>query len=137
LVLKGTFAPGNGWQTIHFKTTQKGRYVAIEGLNAYDGKEQAAIAELYVLDEKGKRLSREAWTVKYADSEDADNGNKTADKTFDLQESTYWSTVAGERFPHVMVIDLGNEQQLSGLEYLPRAEEGAPASIKDYKIYVY
>jgi len=137
LALKGTFTPGNGWQNIRFNGVQKGRYVAVEALNAYDGKDQAAIAELYVLDENGKRLNREAWTVKYADSEDADNGNKTADKTFDLQESTYWSTVAGKSFPHVMVIDLGSEQQVSGVEYLPRAEEGAPAGIKDYKIYVY
>lgn len=134
---KGSFAVGNGWQTVRFNAPVKGRYVALEGLNAHDGKEQAAIAELYVLDGNGKRLSRESWSVKYADSEDADNGNKTGDKTFDLQESTYWSTVAGQKFPHVLVIDLGSSQQVDGVEYLPRAEQGAPAGIKDYKIYVY
>jgi beta-galactosidase len=36
-----------------------------------------------------------------------------------------------------MVIDLGSVQELSGFEYLPRAEDGAPGSIKDYKIFVY
>jgi beta-galactosidase len=39
--------------------------------------------------------------------------------------------------PHVMVIDLGDVQQLSGFDYLPRAEQGAPGSIKDYKIFVW
>jgi beta-galactosidase len=32
---------------------------------------------------------------------------------------------------------LGSSQQVDGVEYLPRAEQGAPAGIKDYKIYVY
>ena len=137
LAKAGEFAPGNGWQTVNFGETKKGRYVAIEGLDAHDGGDIASVAELYVLDAQGKRLSREPWTIKYADSEDAANGNKTADKTFDLQESTYWSTVSGVKFPHVMVIDLGKEQSVSGLEYLPRAEQGAPGSIKSYRIYVY
>ena len=36
-----------------------------------------------------------------------------------------------------MVIDLGSEQQLTGFDYLPRAEQSAPGSIKDYRIYIY
>lgn len=137
LAKQGQFAKGNGWQAVKFDAQKQGRYVAIEGLDAHDGKDQAQIAEIYVLDAAGKRLSREPWTIKYADSEDADNGNRTADKTFDLQESTFWSTVKGAKFPHVMVIDLGSTQAVSGIEYLPRAEQGAPGSIKNYKIYVY
>ncbi len=137
LAMKGTFAAGNGWQTVKFGSPATGRYLAIEGLNAHDGGEKAEIAEIYALGADGKRLSREPWTVKYADSEDADNGNKTADKTFDLQESTYWSTCEGVAYPHVMVIDLGSEQTITGIEYLPRAEQGAPGSIRDYRIYLY
>lgn len=136
-VAKGSFAAGNGWQTVEFTSPKAGRYVAIECLNAQDGKQLAAIAELYVLGSDGKRISRESWTAKYADSEDADNGNKTADKIFDLQESTYWQTVKGVAYPHLVVIDLGSVQSLTGLEYLPRAEQGAPAGIKDYRIFVY
>lgn len=137
LAKQGTFTTGNGWQTVRFNSPINGRYVAIEGLNAHDGKDIASIAEIYVLDQNGKRLSRESWTIKYADSEDADNGNKTADKTFDLQESTFWSTCKDVKFPHVMVIDLGSSTAIGGIEYLPRAEQGAPGSIKDYRIYVY
>lgn len=137
LAAEGSFAEGNGWQTVMLPAKKSGRYVAIEGLNAHDGKNQAAIAELYVLDAQGKRLSREPWTVKYADSEDVSRGNNTADKTFDLQESTYWQTDRRAQFPHVMVIDLGAVQTISAIEYLPRAEQGAPAGIKDYRVYVY
>jgi beta-galactosidase len=136
-VYTGTFADGNGWQNITFGKPVTGRYLCIEALSSQNGKEYACIAELYTTDVKGSRLSRESWTVKYADSEDADNGNKTLDKVFDLQESTYWSTCKGIPFPHTIVIDLGTEQTINGIQYLPRAEQGAPASIKDFKVFVY
>lgn len=80
--------------------------------------------------------SREPWTVVYADSEDTEGGNRTADKVFDLQESTYWQTAAGVPFPHAVVIDLGATHTLSGLQYLPRMESAAPASIGNFRIYV-
>ena len=133
---KGQMQSGNGWQTIRFATPQKGRYLAIQCLSTHDGKPQAAIAEIYLQGTDGKRLSREPWTTKYADSEN-DDGNHTGDKVFDLQESTYWQTERSAVMPHLLVIDLGSEQTVSALEYLPRAEQGAPGSIKDYAIYIY
>ena len=126
-VAQGQFAAGNGWQTIRFNTPQKGNH---------DGSARSCIAELYVQDASGKRLSREPWTVKYADSEN-ENGNHLGDKVFDLQESTFWQTERNAALPHLLVIDLGSEQTVSALEYLPRAEEGAPGSVKDFKIYLY
>ena len=135
-VLSGTFAPGNGWQQADFKAPVKGRYIVIEALDAIDGKDVAAIAEMYVLDGKGERLSREPWTVLYADSEDMAGVNRSADKTFDLQESTYWSTVPGTAFPHAVQIDLGATHTISGIQYLPRMESEVPGAIKNYRIYV-
>ena len=133
---KGQMQSGNGWQTIRFATPQKGRYLAIQCLSTHDGKPQAAIAEIYLQGTDGKRLSREPWTTKYADSEN-DDGNHTGDKVFDLQESTYWQTERSAAMPHLLVIDLGSELTVSALEYLPRAEQGAPGSLKDYAIYIY
>lgn len=132
----GQFAAGNGWQTVKFDLPATGRYLAIEALSTQNGKDQVALAELYALDSKGQRLSREPWTAKYADSE-KEQGNHTADKVYDLQESTYWQTVPGATLPHLIVIDLGSEQTVTGIQYLPRAEQGAPGSIKDYKVYLY
>ncbi len=137
LAAEGTLAPGNGWQTVRLASPKKGRHVAIEGLSAHDAGQLAAIAEVYVQDAGGKRLSREPWTIKYADSEDVSGGNYMADKVFDLQESTYWQTARRDKFPHVVVIDLGAEQTVTAVELLPRAEQGAPGGIKDYRIYVY
>lgn len=135
-VMTSAFAPGNGWQEVKFNAPVRGRYICLEALDALDGKEKAAIAEFYLLDDKGVRLSREPWTVVYADSEDTEGGNRTADKVFDLQESTYWQTAAGVPFPHAVVIDLGATHTLSGLQYLPRMESAAPASIVNFRIYV-
>lgn len=132
----GAFKNGNGWQTIAFPKAAKGRFLAIEITSNQDGADVSAIAELYLQGADGKRLSREPWVAKYADSEN-ENGNHTLDKVYDLQESTYWQTTKGAGFPHLIVIDLGSVQTVKALEYLPRAEQGAPGSVKDYKIFVY
>ena len=63
-------------------------------------------------------------------------GNRTADKVFDLQESTFWSTVKRVKFPHQIVIDLGAEHTVTALEYLPRMESRVPGAIRNYRIYV-
>ena len=122
---------------VRFAAPQTGRYLAIQALSTHEGKDVVSVAELYAVNAVGARLSREPWTVKYADSEETKRGNNTAEKSFDLQESTYWRTERGAALPHLMVIDLGSEQTITGFDYLPRMEEGAPGSIKDYKIFVY
>ena len=134
-VMTGSFKPGNGWQTVFFKDDAEGRYLAIEILSTQKEGERAAIAELYLQNPGGRRISRETWTTKYANSEEED-GNHTGDKVFDLQESTYWQTEKSVTTPHLLVIDLGAVETISGIEYLPRAEQGAPGSIKDFRIYV-
>ena len=135
-IAKGQMKPGNGWQTVKFGGQKKGRYLAIECLSTQKEGDVVAIAEIYLQDTKGNRISRESWTTKYANSED-ENGNRLGDKVFDLQESTYWQTEKGAAAPHLLVIDLGSVQTITALEYLPRAEQGAPGSIKDFKIYLY
>ena len=132
----GAFNGGNGWQTVKFAAPKKGRYLAIECLSTQKEGDRVAIAELYLQGTDGKRISREPWTTKYANSEE-ENGNHTGDKVYDLQESTYWQTEKSATLPHLLVIDLGSEQTISALEYLPRAEQGAPGSVKNYKVYLY
>ena len=134
-VWKSSFNGGNGWQKVTWDKPAKGRFLAIECQATHAG-DAAAIAEIYLIGTDGKRISREPWKVKYADSEE-DRGNHTGDKVFDLQESTYWQTEKSSSFPHLLVIDLGSEQAVTGLEYLPRAEQGAPGAVSNYSIFVY
>ncbi|MCD7935690.1 MAG: beta-galactosidase [Tannerellaceae bacterium] len=135
-IASGSFTPGNGWQDVRFDKAVKARFFALDALDAQNGKDNAAIAEFYLLDEKGERLSRQHWQIGYASSEETRGGNFTADKIYDLQESTYWSTKRGDKYPHQLVIDLREEVTVGGFSYLPRAEEGYPGMIKDYKVYL-
>ena len=132
-VLKGEFQTGNGWQTLKFDHPVTGRYFAIECESAQDGGDQIAIAEVYLQDAEGNRIDRNNWQAFYADSE---KGNSTLDKMFDLQESTYWQTEKGTKYPHLAIVDMGKEVTISALEYLPRAEQGAPGSVKGFKLFV-
>ncbi|MDE6650300.1 MAG: beta-galactosidase [Muribaculaceae bacterium] len=135
-ILSASFETGNGWQEFKFDAPAEGRWVCLEAVNSIDGEEVASIAELYLLDEDGNRISRESWTVFYADSEETKRSNHAADKIFDLQESTYWSTKKGDPFPHSVVIDLGSDKKISGIQYLPRMESEVPGAIKDFNVYV-
>ncbi len=134
-LISGTFTNGNGWQVVKVNPV-KGRYFCIEGLSSYDGSNVASIAEFDVLGADGKAVSREKWNIRYADSEETRSGNRTADKIYDLQESTFWQTVDNTAYPHQLVIDLGKEYTVTGFRMLPRAEQGAPGLIKDYRVYV-
>ncbi len=66
------------------------------------------------------------WKALWADSEDAGSANHTADKLYDLQESTYRSSAKGVPYPHGVVIDLGARTEVGGIQILPRMEAGVP-----------
>ncbi len=135
----GSFKPGNGWQHVKFGKQEQIRYFCLESLNSHEGDNYAAIAELELLGEDGKPVSRQHWKVVYADSEETNSANNIASNVFDLQESTFWHTdysTLNPGHPHHIVIDLGEDKVISGFSYLPRPESGKPGMIKDYRVYV-
>lgn len=132
----GIFESGNGWKEINFNTPSYGKYFCIEAISGYDGANMTAIAELDVLGADGKPIPREHWKIVYADSEETHSGNHTADKIFDLQESTFWQTTSNTHYPHQVVIDLGKEYRITGFRMLPRAEANAPGLVKKYNVYI-
>ena len=134
-VTEGNFTLGNGWQEVRFPVPLNARFFCLEALSSFDGTNIAAIAELDVLNAEGKPMAREPWKIRYADSEETRSGNLTADKVFDLQESTFWQTVDNVAYPHHLVIDLGKTQSISGFRYLPRAEKNSPGMIRGYRVY--
>jgi beta-galactosidase len=139
-VKTGQFEPGAQVQDVHFDRSAGGRYFCIESLNAHDGKPFAAVAELDLLDESGKPLSHEGWTIAYVDSEERDREDGSAENAIDGQTANFWHTQWGEaqpNHPHRLVLDLGHTRALSGVRYVPR-QGGANVAgrIKDYRIYV-
>ena len=132
----GTFKSVNGWQEVKFDEAVKGQYFCLEALSNYDGSNIACIAEFDIIDSNGKKIPRESWKISYADSEETISGNRTADKIYDLQESTFWQTVDNTSYPHHIVIDLGKVYSIKGFRMLPRAESGIPGLIKDYNVFI-
>lgn len=136
---EGSFDRGNGWQHISFGKQDKVCYFCLEALNSHGGDNYASMAELEILGEDGKPISRQHWKIVYADSEETELANNIASNVFDLQESTFWHTnysTTKARYPHHIVIDLGEDKVVSGFSYLPRPESDKPGMIKDYKIYL-
>lgn len=136
---EGSFGIGNGWQHVSFGKQDKVRYFCLEALNSHGGDNYASMAELEILGENGKPISRQHWKIVYADSEETEVANNIASNVFDLQESTFWHTnysTTKAKYPHHIVIDLGEDKVVSGFSYLPRPESNKPGMIKDYKIYL-
>ncbi len=139
-VQAGTFSTGGAMQEIKIAPSTKGRFFCLESLNAQDGKAFAAVAELDLLDESGKSLSHEGWTIAYVDSEERDKEDGTAENAIDGQTANFWHTQWGNaqpNHPHRLVINLGQTRTVSGFRYTPRQGDGSVGGrIKDYRIYV-
>ncbi|MBQ3655292.1 MAG: beta-galactosidase [Bacteroidales bacterium] len=123
-------------QVIEFEKPVSGRYLCVEALNNFTGDNITSFAELDAFDKKGKLINRKDWRVVYADSEETRSGEYTADKLYDLQESTYWQTVDNVAFPHAVVIDLGKTETIKSIRIIPRQEKGNPGLMKDFRIYI-
>lgn len=48
-----------------------------------------------------------------------------------------WQTIPGTTLPYLLVIDLATTQTVTAPDYLPRADQGAPGSLKDIQFFVY
>jgi beta-galactosidase len=137
-VYTGSFNPSHGWTQVKFGKSIKTRYFCLEALNSHGGDDYASIAELELLGEDDKSISRQHWKVVYANSEEIENANNAANNVFDLQESTIWHTghFTKDRYPHHIVIDLGEDKIITGFSYLPRGDANKAGMIKDYRIYL-
>ncbi|MEO8613653.1 MAG: beta-galactosidase [Luteolibacter sp.] len=135
---KGSFKPEAEWQEVRFPRPQKGRYLALEALNAEKGT-NAAIAELDALAPNGEVLSKNKWKILWVSSEETTAEPGDADNMLDGQPSSHWhSAYSGgvADFPHRVVIDLGETIPVGGIRYLARSGSGSPGRIKDYRVYV-
>ncbi len=139
---EGAFAPGSATQEIHFATPSTGRQFCLESIDAFDGKEFAAVAEIELLDVNGHVLNQSAWTIAYADSEENNREDGSALNAINGQASDHWHTEWSGKpprpaHPHRLVIDLGASVRVSGFRYTPRqGDVNATGRIKTYRIYL-
>ncbi len=69
-------------------------------------------------------ISKTSWSVHYVDSEETVGESAPATNVFDGDNSTYWHTQwsgANPTHPHELQIDLGNDHDIVGFKYQPRA----------------
>ena len=136
---KGEIKPGGESQEVKFPQPASGSQFCIEALNAHDGKNFAAIAELDLLDPAGNPISHQAWTIAYASSQELAGEDGSASNAIDGQTSNFWHSQwknKDDKLPHRIIIDLGKETKVGGLRYTPRAGDASPGRIKDYQIYI-
>ena len=136
----GAFAPGTAQQEIKFAAPVTGRQFCLESIDAQDGREFAAIAEIALLDATGKVMSQSAWTIAYVDSEEGGGEDGSALNAINGQAADHWHTewsAAHPGHPHRLIIDLGEKVSVSGFRYTPRqGAANAGGRIKDYRIYL-
>ena len=136
-IAQGEFPNGDSEQFVEFDSEIQARYICFETLSSHSNDNNAAIAELHLVDSKGKRLDRGDWQIIYADSEEIVAEPAGADNVLDEQPVTFWHTQyqnGSSSHPHQIVIDLGSVKSFKKLRYLPR--NGAnPGKVKGYKVY--
>jgi beta-galactosidase len=134
----GSFAPGADTQEIKFAAPATGKFFCLESLNAHDGKPYAAVAELDLLDASGNAISHNGWTIAFVDSEERAAEDGSAENAIDGQTANFWHTEwknASPNHPHLLILNLGKAQAISGFRYVPRQGQDS-GRIKDYRIYV-
>lgn len=133
----GSLASGVAAQTVNFKVSQ-GRYLCLEALNSQTDDKFTTLAELWVIDENGHEIPRTNWKVLYADSEEINGEDGSANNVFDLQPTTIWHTQwqgKAPSHPHTLVIDLGQDVKATGIKLLPR-QDADHGRIKGFKLYL-
>lgn len=123
----------DGFSYANPSETAQARYLKLVATSSVDGKDTASVAELLLADAKGQSLPRSSWRVLSTSSAVA--GSAAGAHALDGNPKSYWSSAAGARYPHEIVIDLGADSRFSQLHYLPRQDAGQAGNIKGYQVY--
>ena len=130
---QGSFTEGTDTQEVHFAAPVTGRYLCLQGLNAFDGQPVASVAELEALDASSQLVPRTNWKLFWVDSEEQ---GREGGNALDGQSSSQWDSAHSAPYPHEIVVDLGQSTTIGGISYLPSSDTKYPGHIKNYRVYV-
>lgn len=133
-ILEAKLEKVEDWQTFEFNRPVTLRHLCLETLSSYDGK-FSCIAELELLGEDDKPLSKDSWRILYANTEQ--KGEGYADQIIDGDLGSYWhSQWQGKQpeHPHRIIIDLGEIQTVKGIRLCGRDPQQA-GCVKDFQLY--
>ncbi|MFE5005645.1 family 20 glycosylhydrolase [Streptomyces sp. NPDC056696] len=80
-------------------------------------------------------LSQDGWTAT-ATSQETTGEAGQASRAVDNDPYTHWHSDYGAGLPQQLSIDLGREQHLSGIRYMPRQDGGTNGRVKAYEVLV-
>jgi beta-galactosidase len=138
----GQFQPGSATQDVRFAAPVSGRQFCLESLDAFDGKQYAAVAEISLLDTKGQPINQSSWTIAYVSSEEGRREDGQALNAINGQASDFWHTALGGKtpapsHPHLLVIDLEKSVEVAGIRYTPRqGDDKVTGRIRRFNAYV-
>ena len=115
------------------------RCVRLKALSEINGNPWTSAAEIGLLDTQGQALPKTGWTVAGVDSQELVGEDGRATNAIDGNTATFWHTQwqgANPPPPHNIDIDLGSQQTLTGLQYLPRQDTGVNGTIAGYQVFV-
>ncbi|WP_304200647.1 beta-galactosidase [Flavobacterium alvei] len=139
-VNSGSFIAGQGWKEVIFDKESEGQYFCFEALSSQNQKDQSSsMAEFELIGVDGLPINRSKWKIIYADSEEISVGNYSAEKIFDQQESTFWSTawtVSKTPHPHHVVVNMDEIVKIKGFKYLPRTDKSTNGNVNSYRFFI-
>ncbi|HQF47616.1 MAG TPA: beta-galactosidase [Flavobacterium alvei] len=139
-VNSGSFIAGQGWKEVIFDKESEGQYFCFEALSSQNLKDQSSsMAEFELIGVDGLPINRSKWKIIYADSEEISVGNYSAEKIFDQQESTFWSTawtVSKTPHPHHVVVNMDEIVKIKGFKYLPRTDKSTNGNVNSYRFFI-
>lgn len=133
-LLKGEMKLENGKQTFMLHSPATLRHLCLEVTSGYDN-EHSCLSEITLLDANGKPLSKDNWSITYANTEEQQEG--PADYLIDGHSDTYWHSAWTRdkiAYPHRVIIDLGEITTAGGVTIQQRSA-GMPGCVKGFKLY--
>jgi len=128
---------GPSWQSVSFEPV-KGRFICVEALDSQSNDAFTTCAEFRVLDRAGMELPNAKLRAIYADSEELSGDEGAAVNVLDGANDTFWHTQwqsGSPKHPHQLVIDLGQEESVTGVRILPR-QDSPNGRMKSIRVYV-
>jgi cytochrome c len=113
------------------------RYIRLTALSEINNNPWASAAEIYLIGADDQPLNRSNWVVSVS-SEEMIGENAPATNAIDGDIYTIWHTewsTKNPNHPHHFMIDMGSENQIKALRYVPRTG-GLNGTISDYQIHI-
>ena len=136
-VSQGVFPNSAAAQTVKFAPVSA-RQIAFVADDAWSKDPSiAAIAEFELLDAAGRSIPHDKWRFINVSSEESLREDGSAENAIDGQISNFWHSrwsTDKAKAPHILAIDLGNDESVAGFIYTPR-QSHVNGRIRRYRLY--